>query len=291
MRAPGVCGELAQGIMGDAYFLVTCPVDYFSRVQVRLFSGGPGVEAPVDCAKTAAAVAATLAHLGRGDLKAAVTVSNPIPKGKGLGSSSADLAAAIGATALALGIELDPAVIAGIALSVEPTDGVMLSGIALFDHRNGQILESLGPPPPMEIVGLDLGGTVDTVEFNRVDRSSLWRSVEAESVRAMEMVRTGVENSDPVLVGRGATVGAKASQKILPKARFDDVLNFANEVGAVGVNVAHSGTVLGVLLDARERRGKSTFRRALEAFPEAENIYHFRLIGGGIQVAEAPAGV
>ena len=58
---------------------------------------------------------------------------------------------------------------------------------------------------------------------------------------------------------------------------------FAESVGAVGVNVGHSGTIMGVLLDARERRGKSTYHKAKEAFPDADAVYHFRLLGGGVQ--------
>ena len=103
VRAPGVCGELAQGMLGDAYFLVTCPVDFFARVRVELYRDFSGVTAPPDCPKTAAAVAHALDYLGRPDLGAQVSVNNPIPRSKGFGSSSADLAAAIAATGLALG--------------------------------------------------------------------------------------------------------------------------------------------------------------------------------------------
>ncbi|MCH9017666.1 MAG: hypothetical protein IIB89_07910, partial [Chloroflexi bacterium] len=62
-----------------------------------------------------------------------------------------------------------------------------------------------------------------------------------------------------------------------------EVKEFAESVGAVGVNVGHSGTIMGVLLDARERRGKSTYHKAKEAFPDAHEVYHFRLLGGGVQ--------
>ena len=105
VRAPGVCGELVQGMLDGVYYLVTCPIDYFSRVTVELFEDTPRVDAPEDCAKTAAAVAQTLEQLGRSGLAARVTVGNPIPRSKGMGSSSADLSAAIAATGLALGVE------------------------------------------------------------------------------------------------------------------------------------------------------------------------------------------
>ena len=284
VRAPGVCGELVQGMLGDSYFLVTCPVDFFARVRVELYRGLSGVAAPPDCAKTAAAVAHTLAHLGRADLGARVSVSNPIPRGKGLGSSSADLSAAIAATGLALGVELPPAQIGRLALQVEPTDGVMFPGIALFDHRAGTLVEELGPPLPLEIVALDFGGSVDTLDFNRVDRRAQWQAVQPQTDAALALVREGLARRDARLLGQGASRSAQAGQQVSFKPRLPDVARFAESVGAVGVNVAHSGAIIGVLLDATERRGKSVFRQARESFPEAEAIHHLRLLGGGVRV-------
>ena len=287
VRAPGVCGELAQGVIEGIHFLVTCPVDFYSRVKVDIYSDGPGVEAPQDCDKAAAAVRRTLFHLKNAKVRAKLTINNPIPRGKGMASSSADLAAAIAATGLALGEEISPYQIAQIALSIEPTDGIMIPGVALFDHRAGIIRESLGPPPPMEIVALDLGGTVDTVQFNLVDRFLRWESVDEQTGEALRLLRQGSAEQDPVLVGRGASISAEASQTVLAKPRLAEVKEFAESVGAVGVNVGHSGTIMGVLLDARERRGKSTYHKALSAFPDAESVYHFRLLGGGVQRVDA----
>jgi len=290
VRAPGVCGELVQGMLGDDYFLVTCPIDFFSEVRVTLHQESPGVEAPADCPKSAAALTATLAHLGRDELGARLSVRSPIPRSKGMGSSSADVAAVIAGTGLALNAELLPEVVARIAASVEPTDGVMFPGIALLDHRKGRILELLGPPPPVEIVALDFGGTVDTVEFNSVDRRPLWRSIQAEVDRALRLVKDGLRRGDPGLMGEGATISARASQRVTLKPRLPEVLEFAGAVGAVGVNVGHSGTIIGVLLDARERRGESVLQRARQTFPDAEAVHHFQLQGGGLRAIQRDAG-
>ena len=283
VRAPGVCGELVQGMLGDSHFLVTCPIDYFARASVTLSKNGDGLAAPPDCPKSAAALRATLIHLGQGQLSAKLTINSPIPRSKGLGSSSADVTATIAAAALALGEELTPESIARIALSVEPSDGVMFPGIALLDHREGKIIQVLGPPPPMEIVALDFGGTVDTVEFNAVDRRSQWKSIQAEVDEALELVKAGIREQDPGLIGRGSSISSLASQTVLFKPELPDVLEFAESVGAAGVNIGHSGTVIGILLDARERMGKSVYRQAKGAFPNAEAIHHFRLLGGGIR--------
>lgn len=283
VRAPGVCGELVQGMLGDSHFLVTCPIDYFARARVSLYENGDGLEAPADCPKSAAALRATLSRLGQGQLSGKLIINSPIPRSKGMGSSSADVTATIAATALALGEELTPETMANIAVSMEPSDGVMFPGIALLDHREGNIIQVLGPPPPMEIVALDFGGTVDTVEFNAVDRRSQWKSIQAEVDEALRLVKTGIQEKDPGLIGRGASISSRSSQAVLFKPQLPEVLEFAESVGAVGVNVGHSGTVIGILLDARERTGKSVYRQANQAFPNAEAIHHFRLLGGGVR--------
>ena len=286
VRVPGSCGELVQGLGPSGYFLVSCPVDFFSKVSVEIFAGDRGVDAPESCPKTAAAVKATLAHLGRADVWARVSVNNPIPRSKGLGSSTADVAAAIAATALALGQEFSPEEVARLAITVEPSDGVMFPGIALFDHRDGRRMELLGPPPPMELVALDFGGTVDTLEFNGEDRRQVWESISPAAEEALSLVRSGIVNCDPAEVGRGASISARSAQTVLSKPELPQVMDFAEDMGAVGVNVAHSGTVIGVLLDARQRRGLSIYKQAQRTFPQAESVQHFRLLAGGVRRVE-----
>ena len=299
--APGTCGELAQGMTGGVDFLITCPVNQFARATATLYAG-PGNAADTDAAgdgagplvsgidhlpKTRQAVALALAEIsGRAGIanpSAALSVSSPIPVGKGMGSSSADITAAMSAVSAAAGIALPPEVIARIALAVEPTDGVMFPGIAMFDHRQGRIAESLGPPPPLEIIAVDRGGQVDTLAFNAVDRTAQWAAVADQTAAALDLVRAGIKRGDPELVGRGATISAQAGHPPGAGEWVERAIALAADIGAVGVNVAHSGTIVGILLDARQRRSKPTFRRAQQEFADAESVRHLRVIGGGVR--------
>ncbi len=286
--APGTCGELVQGMTGHVDFLVTCPINQFARATVTLYrSDRPGefVRGIDHLRKTAQAVTATLARLRQclrmPGMVADVTVANPIPMGKGMGSSSADITAAVCATGRAAEVEISPDEVARIALAVEPTDGVMFPGIAMFDHRGGKIVDLLGAPPPMEVIVVDRGGQVDTLEFNSVDRTEHWQSVASATSEALELVREGIRRCDPELVGRGATISALAGRPDEAEPWVERAADFAAEIGAVGVNVAHSGTVVGILLDARKRQSKPAFREALNEFADAESVEHFRIIGGG----------
>ena len=290
--APGTCGELVQGMIDDVDFLVTCPINQFSRVEVALRSATvstpPGAIRGIDhLPKTRRAGELALKQLetraGVRGLVADISVTNPIPKGKGMGSSSADVAAAVWAVASAGGLDPTPESIAEIALCVEPTDGVMFPGVALFDHRRGRIAESLGAPPPMEVIVVDRGGQVDTLEYNAVDRTEQWRSVSAATAEALELVREGIRRSEPELVGRGATVSALAGRPNDSEPLLDQAIEFAKDIGGVGVNVAHSGTVVGVLLDARKRHSKPALRRARIEFAAFQSVEHFRIIGGGVR--------
>ena len=56
----------------------------------------------------------------------------------------------------------------------------------------------------------------------------------------------------------------------------------------VCVCVCYSGTVVGILLDARQRRSKPAFRRAQQEFADAASVRHFRVIGGGVRQPPEP---
>jgi L-threonine kinase len=284
VRAPATCGELVQGTRDGVSFHVTCPIDLYSTVTVELLDQ-PGVEYPPDSPKAGAGADVTLQRLGA-EVGARVFVRSPIPRGKGLGSSTADVAGAIAACALALGRPLLPEEIAGLALSVEPTDGSLFPGIVLFDHRRGATYEWLGEAPPMSVVMLDGGGEIDTVAFNRVDRASLLRSLEAEHAEALALVRRGLATGDPALVGQGATLSALANQRVLPKPELPRVLDAARNIGAAGVCVGHSGTVIGVLLDSRAHDAIDATRRLLSALPNLPLLGCQRIGSGGVMAVD-----
>jgi uncharacterized protein involved in propanediol utilization len=54
---------------------------------------------------------------------------------------------------------------------------------------------------------------------------------------------------DIKLLGRVATASATINQEFLPKPLFPEIRTLADRAGALGVAVAHSGTVLSILLD------------------------------------------
>lgn len=287
-RAPGTCGELAQGKINGMNFLVTCPVDMYSVANVKLNTGGR-IEADRNLYKVRTAVEKTLQFLDRPGLGAEVQISSSIPCGKGMASSSADIAAACAAVGAALGNYLTPAEIADIALSIEPTDGVMFPGIAVFDHVEGSMCRVLGNAPDLEIAVVDLGGTIDTLRFNaNAELEMMNRLKENKVAAALEKIEKGIALDDARLVGEGATDSALAHQKILYKHELPRLIQICRQFGGVGINIAHSGTVVGLLFKSGAiEAGHVLERLSGEGFAGA---FKTRVIGGGVEILQERAG-
>ena len=282
--APGTCGELAQGMLDGILCMVTCPVDMCSVATVELSPGERDANSPCNSPKALAAVKATLDFLGATDTKARLWLDSPLPRGKGMGSSTADVSAAIVATASALGVALSSGQVAGIALSVEPSDGVMVPGVAVFDHRDGRISRTLGQPPPMRVVVLDFGGSVDTLEFNRAERHGILQALQPRMAEAVALIEDGIIRGDPLRIGRGATISAVANQQVLFNSHLETALEFSTQVGAVGVNVAHSGTVIGLLFASDTALAEKAAARAKLELPGLESALCRRIVGGGVKL-------
>jgi L-threonine kinase len=281
-RTPGTCGELVQGMIDGKHFLVTCPVDMYATATVDLWVGSGHISGPQDSPKARHAVELALAHLGETGMDAHLRLSSPLPRGKGMASSTADVVSAIQATATALSAKISTREIADLALRVEPSDGVMFPGIALFDHRQGSIAETLGPPPPMRVVVLDFGGTVDTLAFNGVDRRDILKRSGSRLQEALVLITEGVRSGDVGLIGQGATMSALAHQEILFKPQLDAVIKLASDVGAAGVNVAHSGTVIGLIFEDEDSIVENAVSQVWGRLFGLERVFHRRVVGGGV---------
>lgn len=272
-KVPVSCGELAQGVWQGEPFLVTCPVDIYVEATVSdEFSEWEGMgEKTLDALK----IWREQNHIQ--NFAYGIRLLSPVPRGKGMASSSADIAAALSAASVAVGSPLTAAQIGRIAAAVEPTDGVFFPGLVRMNHLTGEIQENLGNPPPLNIIVFDSGGAVDTLTFARPATND--RHIAAYGEALSLLAELTAEN-----IGKAATVSAQANQAILPKPRLDELTEFCRRHGALGINVAHSGTVVGILF-AAELDGETLFAHAANIgwrFPELRFLANTRLISGGI---------
>ncbi len=251
----GTFGELLQGVLpeADGDFLVTLPVARWTMATFREGSASGAIEVwPPRKTKALRLARMIAASAPRGPARGGVlTVSSVIPEGKGLASSSADLVATARAVGRALDVAMPPARIERLLARIEPTDGVLYPAIVAFHHRSVRLRSVLGSLPAMAVVGVDEGGAVDTVDFNRIPKP-FTAADRRTYVDLLGRLTDAVRARDLAEVGRIATRSALMNQTLRHKHALDPMRAICREVGGLGVAVGHSGTTLGILLDATD---------------------------------------
>jgi uncharacterized protein involved in propanediol utilization len=182
-----------------------------------------------------------------------IEITSDVPRGIGMGSSTSDVTATIRAVADYYGVSLSREEVGRLAVLAEcASDSIMIDDrVVLFAHRDGEVLETLGHRlPPMIVVGCDTdpGGHVDTLSFAPADYDD--REVGSFQVLRAAL-RRAVATEDVGLLGRVATASARINQRFLPKAPLEDLLSLCRAHDGCGIQVAHSGTVAGLIFDAR----------------------------------------
>jgi uncharacterized protein involved in propanediol utilization len=176
-----------------------------------------------------------------------------IPLKWGLGSSTSDVTATIKATADAFGIKIRPDIIARISVQAEiASDSLMFGERAiLFAQREGIIIEDFGGYiPRLVVLGFNTDPTgvgIDTLDLPPA-RYDWW---EIEAFRPLiGLLRQAIQKQSLGLIGKIASASARMHQRHLPKPYFDRIERLCEELGALGLQIAHSGTIVGILFSA-----------------------------------------
>ena len=227
--------------------LVTLPIARWSTAQLTLVPG-TGELRVVPAGKDKALRAARI-MLDRHGVRhgGTLTVSSDLPEGKGMASSSADLVATVRAVAGALGIAVTPQETESYLRPIEPSDGLMYRDVVAFCHRKVRLHRTLGPVPPLTIVGIDEGGQVDTVAFN-ASRPVITAAQRREYGTLLDRLATALTVGDLSTVGAVATRSAVLNQERCRKRHLARALEISRDLRALGVVVAHSGTMIGIVV-------------------------------------------
>lgn len=256
--AAGHHGEIIQGAMrledkSVQRFLVTMPCpDLVAQARFELSPALSGhVVAPPEKSKSRKAAEATLKHLQQESIGGYLTLSSNIDEGFGMGSSTTDVVATIRAVADAFDVTLTSETIARLAVDAESaSDAIMFdNSCVMFAQRRGTVLSYLGNSlPPLHILSVNtaIDAPVDTL----ATPAARYNDWELQGFRSLTgMLRRAVRTRDPYLLGRVSTASAQISQRHLPKPAFADILSIARAHRACGIQVSHSGTVVGLLFD------------------------------------------
>ena len=281
VTVPGSCGELVQGTVRGVPFLITCPVNIFTRVIVS--TAEPGGHSGLG-RKSQLALARTLEYLGVDSFPFHIRLKSELPIGKGMASSSADIAAVCIAAAATFGETLTADEISRLAAGVEPTDGIFFPGVVRMNQMTGKCFESFGELPALQIAAFDCGGAVDTLSFHeRADLGSLNRQNEALVSEALTIFQ---KNPTAEGIAEAATKSALANQSILYKDNLEKLVADVKEMGALGINAAHSGTVIGVLFapDGKQAVIDKVVDNLMLRYHRLRFLQQMKLISGGYKI-------
>lgn len=289
-HAFGTFGELLQGALPgpDGDFLVTFPLARWATAVFHPAPAGRNVHVvPAHKRKSRRVAEAVLAALGEsgGGL---LELGGDLPEGKGMASSSADLVATVRAVGAAYGRTFGPARTEAFLRGVEPADGVMYDEVVCFHHRAVRLGRRLGTLPPLAVVAHDEGGQVDTVAHNR-SAGTIGTAERHEYARLLDRLAGAVATGDLPAVGEVATRSAELNGRRRARAGLAELRALCREVDGHGLVLAHSGTLLGVLLDAHdpELDAKTRHVRAGCA-PLGGEVSVHRALGAGDDWAPGP---
>lgn len=276
-------GEILQGVFLDerrrpVQGLVTLPMNGpGSTARFARRPGSPPDEVTVTPAgRTKARAAAVLAvrecaaHRDAKPCGGDLTLTGDLPVGLGMGSSTSDVIATVRAVADAWGVLLPSETIARIAVRAEGASDPLMHGSrpVLFAQREGRVLEVLGSAlPPAVVVGCTLanGAPVDTLALPAPQHDDDL----AAYAHLRGMLRRAVTTADTALLGRVSTASARLRQRVLRHGEFPTLTAVADSTGAVGVQIAHSGNVAGLLFDPRASGLYRRLRRCTRALERA----------------------
>ncbi|MES0114308.1 hypothetical protein [Mesorhizobium sp. M0013] len=276
----GTFGELLQGqlpigsLPRDSHFLVTMPIALFARAHFMPVAGTQSVTVCPSHKVKAKQLAENLV-IALGASGGILLLQSELPEGKGLASSSADLVATARSIACCFKRRVRTSLIEKLMAEIEPSDGVMYPGVVAYQQRACNLLSFIGQMPPLAIVGIDEGGTVDTVDYDQ-RRGETSATHRAEYHELLHRARIAIPRGDTATIGKIATASARLHQERAPKKHLNSMLKASEATDALGVIVAHSGTMIGILLDRMAADFPLKLRSVLahvSPFDNSANIY------------------
>jgi uncharacterized protein involved in propanediol utilization len=261
--APAHHGEILQGAFRDGRGrlrrgLVTLPFpERGSRATFYPDATRTEILCPPGMTKTQRAAAISVEEFASAyspRIGGRIEVRSTVPWGIGMGSSTADVTAVIRAIAAYYGVRPSAEDIGRVAVRTEgASDSIMIDdGVVLFAQREGIVLETLGRRLPwLTVVGCvavpDVGG-IDTLALEPAAYSDT--DIGTFTV-LLSALRAAVAAGDTAGVGSVATASARISQRYMPNPALEFLLDACRSSGGCGIQVAHSGTVAGVIFDPR----------------------------------------
>ncbi|HBE9445213.1 cobalamin biosynthesis L-threonine PduX-like kinase [Clostridioides difficile] len=281
---PASCGEFVQGIIDDEEYLCSYAIDMYSKVYIE----EKLVDINLGRYKSRLAIEKVFEkfNLPKKDTKnISLNINSKIPVGKGMASSTADIGATIKATLSLIDKDLSSEEISKLAAEIEPTDSIFIDKNSIFNPLNGTVIKYLGNLTDAKVIILEPNKVLDTMKIRlRQDYSRLKTENKEVIKKSFALLEEGLKKNNLSLVGEACTLSSLANENIDKKEYLNEIIKISKKYGAYGVNIAHSGTVVGILIDKFMND-----KKMIDALCESNinsvysKIYTLNIINGGIK--------
>lgn len=281
---PASCGEFVQGIIDDEEYLCSYAIDMYSKVYIE----EKLVDINLGRYKSRLAIEKVFEKFNlpkKYTKNISLNINSKIPVGKGMASSTADIGATIKATLSLIDKDLSSEEISKLAAEIEPTDSIFIDKNSIFNPLNGTVIKYLGNLTNAKVVILEPNKVLDTMKIRlRQDYNKL--KVENKEVikKSFALLEEGLKKNNLSLVGEACTLSSLVNENIEKKEYLNEIIKISKKYGAYGVNIAHSGTVVGILIDKFMND-----KKMIDALCESNinsvynKIYTQNIINGGIK--------
>lgn len=281
---PASCGEFVQGYVDKEEYLCSYAIDLYSTaiVEEKLEDINIGPH------KSRNAIEMVFNNFDipiKESKKISLQIDSQIPTGKGMASSTADIGATIKATLALLQKDMTSEEISRLAAKIEPTDSIFIEETNIFNILNGEVIKCLGNLKNAKVLILEPNRTLNTRRIRSTPNYMETKLKNKDLIKeAFCLLEDGIRKNDLNLVGKACNISSLANENIHQKVGLKEIIEISKNYGAYGVNIAHSGTVVGILLD------KSMDEKRLIELIRNENLHKFYkkiyasdIIDGGIR--------
>lgn len=286
VRTPASCGELIQGFYGKQEMLISYPINLFSEIT---FSTDPKISGDMIGQKSQEAIEIFFRenNVSRELFdRYHITIENNIPVGKGMASSTADICGVLKGLHHLYNLSISDEALARLCCMIEPTDSTIFKNLSLFDHINGFLVETFDWQLDCDVLILEPDYQINTTDFRKAKKEQIMRK--NHDSKALTLLRQAVASKSYEQLCESTHLSAKENQEILEKPYFEVVHKIALKHKCYGVNIAHSGSIIAILLDKNK-----VDLNALSKELKKENCgsyykkqYMAKIVSGGSQILE-----
>ena len=246
---PASCGEFVQGYVKEKEYLSSYAIDIYSvayiEEKIHEIQRGPK--------KSRKAIEKVFEYFNipiEESKNLSLEVKSKIPIGKGMASSTADIGATIKATLAYLNKDMTMEEISKLASSIEATDSIYIERTNIFNPIEGEVVKYLGNIQGAKVIILEPNKRIKTSKIRqRVDYKDIKQKNKYIIEEAFHMLEDGIYSNDLNLIGKACNMSSLANENILKKPALREIMEITENYGAYGVNIAHSGTVMGIVID------------------------------------------